>query len=50
MPRGTIPMSYTRVWVIENTIPFSEGMKFFRKHALPALNAAKKASILKNIR
>jgi hypothetical protein len=39
-------MSYTRVMVFENTVPFAEGIKVFRKQAQPGLNAMKKAGIL----
>ena len=41
-------MSYTRVLVIENPVSWAEGMKIFRKQAEPALNAAKKAGLLKS--
>ena len=40
-------MSYTRVLVIENPLSWAEGMKSFRKNTRPALNAAKKAGVLK---
>ena len=41
-------MSYVRVWVVESSIPFSEGMKLFKKNMEPALKAQKKAGLLKS--
>ena len=41
-------MSYTRVWVTEGSIPFSERMKLFKKNMEPALKAQKKAGLLKS--
>ena len=35
-------MSYVRVWVIESPIPWSQGMKLFKKEMEPALKAQKK--------
>ena len=32
-------MSYLRVWVVESSIPWSEGMKLFKKEMKPALKA-----------
>ena len=40
-------MSYTRVMVFENSIPYAKAMSIFRKQAQPGLNALKKAGILK---
>ena len=40
-------MSVMRVMVFENTIPYSEGIKIFRKQAQPGLDAMKKAGVLK---
>jgi hypothetical protein len=40
-------MSYTRVMVFENSIPYAKGMSIFRKQAQPGLNAMKKAGVLK---
>ncbi len=39
-------MSYVRVWVIESPIPWSQGMKLFKKEMEPALKAQKKAGLL----
>ena len=41
-------MSYVRVWVIESPIPWSQGMKLFKKEMEPALKAQKKAGLLKS--
>ena len=41
-------MSYVRVWVIESPIPWSQGMKLFKKEMEPALQAQKKAGLLKS--
>ena len=41
-------MSYVRVWVIESPIPWSQGMKLFKKDMEPALKAQKKAGLLKS--
>ena len=40
-------MSYTRVMVLESPLSRAEARKRFRKNVQPALNAAKKAGILK---
>ena len=39
-------MSYVRVWVVESSVTWSEGMKFFRKQMEPGLKALKKAGLL----
>ena len=41
-------MSYMRVWVIESPIPWSQGMKLFKKEMEPALKAQQKAGLLKS--
>ena len=41
-------MSYVRVWVIESPIPWSQGMKLFKKEMEPALKAQQKAGLLKS--
>ena len=41
-------MSYVRVMVFENQMPWTEGMKNFRKAAEPGLKALKKQKILSN--
>ena len=41
-------MSYVREWVIESPIPWSQGMKLFKKEMEPALKAQKKAGLLKS--
>ena len=41
-------MSYVRVWVVESPIPWSQGMKLFKKEMEPALKAQKKAGLLKS--
>ena len=41
-------MSYVRVWVIESPIPWSQGMKLFKKEMEPMLKAQKKAGLLKS--
>jgi len=41
-------MSYVRVWVIESPIPWSQGMKLFKKEMEPALKAQKKVGLLKS--
>ena len=41
-------MSYVRGWVVESSIPWSEGMKLFKKEMEPALKAQKKAGLLKS--
>ena len=39
-------MSYVRVWVVESSVTWSEGMKLFRKQMEPGLKALKKAGLL----
>ena len=41
-------MSYVRVWVIESPIPWSQGMKLFKKEMEPALKAQQKAGLLES--
>ena len=40
-------MSYTRVMVFENSIPYAKALSIFRKQAQPGLDAMKKAGVLK---
>ena len=37
-----------RVWVVESPIPWSQGMKLFKKEMEPALKAQQKAGLLKS--
>ena len=39
-------MSYVRVWVVESSITWSEGIKLFQKQMEPGLKALKKAGLL----
>ena len=41
-------MSYTRVFVSESDLPWSQFMKIFQKAAVPVLNAFKKQEVLAN--
>ncbi|MFP6695316.1 MAG: hypothetical protein VCF08_00125 [Alphaproteobacteria bacterium] len=40
--------SRIRVWVVESPVPWSEGMKLFKKEMEPALKTQKKAGLLKS--